>query len=258
MEDIRLTLPGQWKFKKKRLKMKNKPMIFGVILLALALNACTGQAAATPTQPPLDAIYTSIVKTITAQALAYHPSQTPAPKETAAPQMTATPEILATEPAAVNSPVPTATVTCDNAAFLSDVTVKDGESFAPGQAFTKTWQLQNNGSCAWNKTFVVAFVSGSSMSGETTPLTSIVDLWKKADISVAMVAPTTPGTHTGYWRLKNAAGTWFGQSFYVKIVVSGDSNTITPTNEGGATNTPTSDATSTKTPKPTKTPTPED
>ena len=38
---------------------------------------------------------------------------------------------------------------CDQAAFIRDVTVPDGSPFAPGETFTKTWRLQNTGTCTW-------------------------------------------------------------------------------------------------------------
>ena len=36
-------------------------------------------------------------------------------------------------------------VICDEATFIADVTVPDGEQMLPGEAFTKTWRLQNLG-----------------------------------------------------------------------------------------------------------------
>jgi len=38
---------------------------------------------------------------------------------------------------------------CDRAQFISDVTVPDGTTFAPGATFTKTWRLKNSGTCTW-------------------------------------------------------------------------------------------------------------
>ena len=39
---------------------------------------------------------------------------------------------------------------CNNAAYVSDVTVADGDDMAPGETFTKTWELLNTGSCSWS------------------------------------------------------------------------------------------------------------
>ena len=88
------------------------------------------------------------------------------------------------------------------------------------------------------------------MSGSTTALSSALSSGGQLDVSVEMVAPSTTGTYTGYWRLQNAAGTSFGQSIFVQIVVSDSASTITPTPT--ATN---SEASYTSTPEPTAVPT---
>ena len=41
---------------------------------------------------------------------------------------------------------------CDQAQFVSDLTVPDGSSFAPGATFTKTWRLKTIGTCTWTTT----------------------------------------------------------------------------------------------------------
>ena len=47
-----------------------------------------------------------------------------------------------------------------------------------------------------------------------TPVGSTVD------VAVTLVAPTEPGTYTGYWQLRNAAGVFFGTPFLVRVVVA--------------------------------------
>ena len=39
------------------------------------------------------------------------------------------------------------------------------------------------------------------------------------DISVDMVAPTSPGTYTSFWRLQRPNGELFGDQAYVRIIV---------------------------------------
>ena len=229
-----------------------KPFFFlWVILLTFTISACGSQVTSIITsQPAASDIYTSVAQTVLSQITsAAKVTPTPRLQETAIQNVDAGQETSIPEPTQV--PTPTSTVICDNSAFISDVTYPDGATVAPGEAFIKTWKLQNSGACSWIKnTYVLAYVSGSSMSGSTTPLKSTVGMWGKTDVSVALVAPQKAGPHTGYWRLKNASGIWFGSSVYVKIVVEGDAKTVTSTPEEGK-------ATSTKTPKPTRTPTPE-
>jgi hypothetical protein len=55
-----------------------------------------------------------------------------------------------------------AATTCDHAQFVSDLTVPDGSSFAPGATFTKTWRLMNIGTCGWTTAYNLVWVGGDS------------------------------------------------------------------------------------------------
>src|SRR5258706_10212245 len=57
---------------------------------------------------------------------------------------------------------------CDWAAYVKDVTIPDGTIFAPGAQFTKTWRLQNIGTCTWTSSYTLVFSSGDSISGPAT------------------------------------------------------------------------------------------
>jgi hypothetical protein len=149
-------------------------------------------------------------------------------------------------PAASTTPTPPPTPTvaapttsaCDMAAAGTpiDVTIPDGTEMQPGQTFTKTWRLQNVGTCAWTKDYTVALFSGDSLGAQTSVhLAGKVDPGKTVDISVDMVAPTKEGTYQGNWKLRNASNVWFGLGpggtpFWVKIVVGNITGTPgTPT-----------------------------
>jgi len=229
--------------------MKTSPkqaLLFVVALALLGLSACSSGAAATPTKS-LDAVYTSAAQTLTAQAA--QPTSTPALTTTA--QNTPTPFVTVTDTPnsfptlGLSSPTPLPQNACDNAAYISDVTIPDHSVLVPGESFVKTWELQNTGTCAWTPTYTVNYVSGELMSGAATAIGQSVAPGQKANISITLVAPQTPGEYTGYWRLNNDKGTKFGDAVYVTINVSAgvtSTTTLTP----AAT---TSAATSTSTPK---------
>lgn len=139
-----------------------------------------------------------------------------------------------TPPTATNTPgTPTATETpplssCDKAEFVSDVTVPDGTVFAPGTAFTKTWRLKNVGSCTWNTSYTLAFLTGEQMGGPASVnFPSAVAPGESVDLSVSLTAPNATGAYRGYWMFKNASGSLFGigtnadKPFWVDITVSG-------------------------------------
>ncbi len=53
-------------------------------------------------------------------------------------------------------------------------------------------------------------------------LAALVEPGQEVDVSVNFIAPTTPGTYTGYWQMVNSKGIPFGNKDYtliVKIVV---------------------------------------
>jgi hypothetical protein len=117
---------------------------------------------------------------------------------------------------------------CDRAAFVSDVTVPDGTVFAPGQAFTKTWKLRNNGKCTWTTDYTLLFYTGDQMGGASpVNLPSAVGPGQTIDLSVNLTAPNGAGNYRGYWLLRNPSGGSFGigplanKPFWLSINVSG-------------------------------------
>lgn len=207
-------------------------------------------------------IYTQVALTITAQA----PVITVTSMATATAFPTTSGVVLGLK-TSIPSPVSVSyssgnsgAVGCDNSSYLSDVTIPDGTVLAPGTTFTKTWSLQNTGSCEWTTSYSMVFYSGNAMSGSTTALSESVSIGSSGNISVELTAPSSAGIYTGYWRLQNASGTSFGEAVYVQIVVSGSTSTPTATptstSEEEATTTPAATTVSTETSAPTETPIP--
>ncbi len=155
---------------------------------------------------------------------------TPVFEPTVAPTMqpTAAPTIAPTAVPTVQSGGQACT---DSAAFVSDVSVPDNVLFSPGTAFTKTWRLKNTGTCVWDSSYLVYWISGATMSQQPgyfiVPAGQSVEPGQTVDVSVGMTAPMDVGYYTAYWGLKGPAGQWIpvsgganGNSFFVKIRVS--------------------------------------
>jgi len=130
--------------------------------------------------------------------------------------------------------VPTAVpIPCDRAKFVNE-TIPDGTVFAPGTTFTKTWTLQNYGSCTWNTNYRLIFTTGDAMGAPAggTTLPSTVAPGGSIIVSVTMTVPTDVRSYTGNFMLQNASGARFGigeaadKSFWVNVVVG---STATPT-----------------------------
>ena len=115
----------------------------------------------------------------------------------------------------------------DSAQFIADLTIPDGSIVSPGQSLTKTWRLKNNGMTTWGAGYNLVFVDGEQMGAPALTMIPAIAPNQTLDISIPLVAPTSDGTHTGYFRLRNPQGTYFGPRLSVKIDVRTASSTIT-------------------------------
>ncbi len=221
---------------------------------ALALSACgSGQATPTPTFG-VEAIYTQAFNTLAAQRatqIALTPP-TPAVTSTLFPTLpsASTLPVLPLGNATTSSSSGGGGVGCNNSAYVNDVTIPDGTVLEPGKNFVKTWTVMNNGSCAWDASYKLAFVSGDSMGGTSVPVPLNVPSGQQTPISVSLIAPSTPGDYTGTWQLQNPQGQTFGNIITVVIKVSAAA-TATSTTTAPA---PTGTSAPTGTPTPTATP----
>jgi hypothetical protein len=204
-------------------------LLISVLLTAsLGLSAC-GTAKVQSDNAALSGIYTAVAITVQAQAAATRPTATLEPTSTLLPTSTAGASSTSSPTATVYLGSYTSGSICENSAYLSDVTIEDGTELAPGESFTKIWEFENTGSCAWSKTFSVEFVSGDDMDGSSTEIDTVVDPGEEAELSVPLTAPEDEGTYTGYWQLADTNGYPFGERVYVQIVVSDAAASSTPT-----------------------------
>ena len=121
---------------------------------------------------------------------------------------------------------PTRTALCLHATLISDGDIPDGKEMSPNQAFTKTWTFKNTGTCTWTTEFDIFFVSGDQMSAPSVlDFPQTVKPGESVTISIPMVAPSAPGTYTGYWIFADQGAKRFGigtdgtGNFSVSIVV---------------------------------------
>jgi hypothetical protein len=210
------------------LMKKSLATISGIAILALFLLACNLVAvSATPdAAATLNPLYTAAAQTLQAM-VTQEASDTPvAVIASSTPFPTGTPIITFPTSTLYISPVPVKR--CDAAAFVRDVTIPDGSILGPGKNFTKTWRLQNVGSCTWNSSYALIFINGDGMSAPSVVgLSGNVYPGETVDVSVNLVAPTNKGQYRSYWKLRNASGVLFGigsqgeTAFWVDIKVQG-------------------------------------
>ena len=256
-----------------------------LLILAVLLAACGGNTVAEPTSD-VDFILTAGVETLIAsyfqtQTALYTPP--PVDTSTPVPLPSDTPLAFPTLDSVISSPTstqqtiyytatwgpsltPSVTGTvftatpnakslayeCKNLALVYDVTIPSGTIFKPGESFTKTWKVENNGTCNWEYPFRIVFVSGDQLSGNSKRVGKTIIPGKWTEISLNLEAPKPEGTYTGYWRLADADGNMFGATLSVSIKVKKaqaptSTSTSAPPSTFTVTSTPTSEPTGTLT-----------
>ena len=107
---------------------------------------------------------------------------------------------------------------CNKAKFVAE-NISDNKQYDPGDTFTKTWTMRNDGSCTWDKTYRVVFNEGDRMNGETSfYLDREVKPGETIDLSVHLTAPNAAGKYKGYWNIKAPDGDLFTY-FWAQIEV---------------------------------------
>lgn len=223
-----------------------KKLLMGFLSISLALLLLT-TACNLPVASPTPDIGFIVAQTQTAAALSSWLTATaaqPQALETAVPQPAKTQ--APTSPTQTTAPTasptlsgPTPTATCsDKAKFISE-TIPDESSFSPGQSFTKSWTLQNVGTCTWDSGYTLVLDRGEAMGDVSSyPLAASVLPNASIKVELNLSAPEQPGTHEGYWMLRNQRGENFGLgndakvAFWVKIIVQQQDAAINPTELG--------------------------
>ena len=180
------------------------------ILLILTLTSCVKVSSETVTATPRPPLFVTSTLPPTKQALIL-PTRVPP---------TSTPEAATTGTVSASS---SSTSSCrDSAILVEDVTYPDNTTVNAGETFTKTWQLQNVGTCTWTG-YTVAFVDGERMGSPDSVPVPETEKGKPVDVSVDLTAPSADGTYRGNFELRNAddqpvlIGT--ESIFWVQIVV---------------------------------------
>jgi hypothetical protein len=190
-----------------------------LIGLSLLLAGCLAPSQDSESHSPtldLNALYTQVAGTLIAQGQQQPATATSGPTQTPI-VITATPSFTPSQPTntATNTSAPatnTAAVVCNQAAFVADVTVKDGTVMDKGEDFTKTWRIKNVGTCTWDKDdYTVIYSSGTNLAAKSSyAISEDVSPGETIDISVPMEAPDKNGSFTSNWVLRAGNGSTFG------------------------------------------------
>jgi len=199
--------------------MKSRTILFGLtLLLGIFLFSCANNQTEQTDEVDTDAIRTHAVETFASNLTELAPTSTPFPTLTAVLLVTETPSNTP-EPAPTSNP-------CYNLLYIADITIDDNTQMKPGETFTKTWEVQNIGGCAWRPGFTFRHVGGEAMRGNTVVINEAIPTGAKRQLSVDMVVPSgINGVIESAWQMADENGVFFGDTLSVKIIVG---NLTTP------------------------------
>ena len=204
------------------MKSSFKLIVAPVVLLmaGLACNLANPSAATPDPFATLNVLYTAAAETKQASVQVYTATPVSTSANTAFPTLSAA--------TAVYTPAPV--YLCNAAAFVSDVSIADGSRIGSGENFTKTWRVQNVGTCSWTSSYSLVFVSGDRLGAPyAVDVPGRVNPGQSINLSVNMTAPGGNGEYRGYWKLRDASGVLFGigpqaqTAFWVDVKVTGPS-----------------------------------
>lgn len=197
----------------------------GLTLIALSLPAAVGLASLSlrvrnsvephPTRN-LDEIRTEAVETFSGNLTRTSQSSPPG-------SITHT-GVLTGTPMATGSVSPTPA--CHGLRFVRDATIPDNTGMRPAQVFTKSWLVENIGTCPWKSGYQVVLIGGVAMGGSPFKVLQDVAPGGRIQVSIKMVAPTNQGGIVeGTWKMSDEGGAPFGDFMSVVIVVASPTGT---------------------------------
>ena len=196
-------------------------LLVTIVIVSLLITACGLKGT-----PDASAVQTAVEGTIAAQSTAQN-TNTPAPETPAVTQTPVqfSPTLTPLAPPAPTLPSNTAKSKCASASLVSE-TIPDGTIFKPGAQFTKTWEIKNTSTCAWDTSYKVVSWDGNVLGGAYVyNLPQAVGPGQTVPISIVLTAPTDEATYTSKWMLQTPDTINFGVGqynapFYVEIAVS--------------------------------------
>jgi len=162
-----------------------------LVTACLAATACSGTESSSPTPalPTLDVFVPTVI--------------TPTPARS------------------VQSGSPGVVSSCTNdARFVEDLTVPDGENVEPSQKIDKRWSVQNSGSCDWGPGYRLVRLSADDFGGPDEVALYPARAGTGAVWQVVLEAPESVGEFRSRWQAQAPDGSMFGEDVFLVVVVS--------------------------------------
>jgi hypothetical protein len=108
---------------------------------------------------------------------------------------------------------------CNNLTLIADVNYPSGTVVAPKSNITKTWKVQNTGTCNWMYVYRLTQIGGTDFDAPSVNLGKVVTVNDWAEVSLNLDIPRKAGTYSAYWRMADGDGHLFGSTLGITIVV---------------------------------------
>jgi hypothetical protein len=139
------------------------------------------------------------------------------PTREAVAQSTPLPTIIPPTDAPTQTP---ATGECVNSLrFISDLTIPDNSTITYGATIDKQWLVENNGTCHWDSSYRLKFVSGAMLGAPEEIALYPARAGTQATIQILFTAPFTDGIYESAWQAYDPNGNPFGSVIYIRIDV---------------------------------------
>lgn len=116
----------------------------------------------------------------------------------------------------------------DASEFVCDVTIPDGMIFAPGEEFTKIWEIRNTGSMIWKDRYLTRFGAHKGFALIHSPARVKIPRVEPGDnvqIKVNLKAPEVATTCEAIWKMTNKNGEFcfperykYGLSVMIQVI----------------------------------------
>jgi hypothetical protein len=155
------------------------------------------------------------------------PSPTTPPDQPDEPDQPQTPTDTSAPPP--QDPTPTDTVSPEAACepdseFLADINIPDGTLITPGSTFTKSWRIENDGTCTWNSEYTWEQIDSEGnkllASVQVMPIPTEVAPGGTLEITVTLTlsATATVGErYDAFFQMRSPDGDLFGTHPYARI-----------------------------------------
>ncbi len=118
------------------------------------------------------------------------------------------------------SQVSTVQTDCTNKAAIIQEFTNPTDTYLPtGTSFTKTWRIQNTGTCDWIG-YEITHTNGDLMGIGSPQALPLVNSGSTADVVLELKAPSSPGTYNSTWRIRNDLGMIFGPELSLTVMVA--------------------------------------